>query len=138
VSACPAGAGSFGEELVAALVGPDLAASCRAAGVLSHMLDGNGPVKRRLLSVPLEIPKFASSAPPAHLMPRCVAHLSRALGSDGATDRQTVARVWAPVAGARLRRATDGQTDRQWHGCGHLLCGMPNCNLVAVHWTMGP
>ena len=57
---------------------PDaLDVSCRAAGVLRHVLAGNRAAQARLLSVPLEMPTN-ERAPPELLLPRLVRYLSAA------------------------------------------------------------
>ncbi|KAK9814747.1 hypothetical protein WJX72_010794 [[Myrmecia] bisecta] len=80
------GPSTFGGELVGALIGSpgqkDLQASCRAAGVLAHLLAGNAQAKERVLTIPLAIPASAS-APPELLMPTCIKYLTSALASSG-------------------------------------------------------
>ncbi|GLC70984.1 hypothetical protein PLESTF_001057900 [Pleodorina starrii] len=92
--------GSFGQELVAGLLaggsalggagrygggggggggsGGGLLVTCRAAGVLQHLLSGNPAAKQRLLAAPLE-PPAAPGVPLDLLMPRLLRHLSAAL-----------------------------------------------------------
>ena len=57
----------------------------RAARVLAHLLLDNPQCKQRVLVIPLEASPAAAGG--RHLlMPRCVANLSQALLSDGATS----------------------------------------------------
>ena len=60
------------------------AVSARAARVLAHLLQDNPQCKQRVLAIPLEASLTAAGGPQL-LMPRCLADLSRALLSDGAT-----------------------------------------------------
>ncbi len=43
--------GTFGGELVGALMGPDAAATARAAAVLAHLLRGNAACKQQVLTL---------------------------------------------------------------------------------------
>ncbi|BDA49633.1 General vesicular transport factor p115 [Coccomyxa sp. Obi] len=74
------GAGTFGGELVSALMGPDARATARAAAVLADLLRGNAACKQQVLATPLEIPQTATSEP-VLLLPQCCRYLSLALSS---------------------------------------------------------
>ncbi len=83
-----AGSATFGGLLVAGLAASSerggAAVSARAARVLAHLLLDNPAFKQRVLAIPLEASP-ATAAGPRLLMPRCLANLSQALLSDGAT-----------------------------------------------------
>ncbi|KAG2502027.1 hypothetical protein HYH03_000521 [Edaphochlamys debaryana] len=58
--------------------GQGLLVTCRAAGVLQHLLTGNPAARQRLLLAPIEAPP-GPGVPPDFLMPRVVRHLTVAL-----------------------------------------------------------
>lgn len=72
--------GTFGGELVSALLGPNPTATARAAAVLADLLRGNAACQRQVLATSLEVPQTAASEP-VLLLPQCCRYLGLALGN---------------------------------------------------------
>jgi hypothetical protein len=75
--------GTFGSELVAALLAAEPLPRVRSATALRHILQDNPTVKQQLLQTQIELPA-GSSQDAAQLMPLCCRSLSHTLASSRA------------------------------------------------------